>query len=166
MECSIRAAALHDLPAIDTLSNEVLREYGLPEDSAVAERDAAYFEPTGAVTRGRGQFWVAECACGLIGSAAVVPWSDSVCLMKTFYVSRAYRKRGIGYRLLEECERLARASGYAAIELYTSRRFHRAIELYTRNGYALVEALDNPWDDNIYRKPLDALPCSLTDTFS
>ena len=166
MVYSIRAATLQDLPAIDTLSNEVLREYGLPTGSGVAEYDPAYFDPLGAVTQGRGRFWAAECAGDLIGSAAIVPRSDSVCLMKTFYVKRAYRNQGIGYRLLADCERFAQACGYAAIELYTSRRFHHAIRLYTRHGYAFVEALENLWDDSIYRKQLSALPCSLTDTFS
>jgi GNAT superfamily N-acetyltransferase len=167
MRFSIRTATVRDLRSIDVLSNEILREYGFPADSAVAERDAVFFGPGGAVSRGVGKFWVAELPPSiLVGSAAVVPLSGPLCLLKTLYVAQAYRGTGIGYALLLECERFAHHCGYSAVELCTSRRFRRAIELYTQNGYGPVATIDNRYEDSIYRKQLVPLSCVLTATSS
>ena len=47
------------------------------------------------------------------------------------------------------------AVGYAKLWLDSSRRFTSAHRLYERNGFVLVERLDNDWEDNVYEKSLE-----------
>jgi N-acetylglutamate synthase-like GNAT family acetyltransferase len=165
MAFMFRVATRKDLPAIDSLSNVVLREHNLPCDSAVAERDAHYFEGGDLISVDGACFWVAENDSGeIVGSAAIVPRSVWVCLMKTLYVAKGYRGRHIGYNLLVRCERFASCHRYREIELCTSARFHNAIQLYARNGYSFVAAIDNLWQDMVYRKTITAALCLPMDT--
>ncbi|MGO8998187.1 MAG: hypothetical protein ACLQVI_33115 [Polyangiaceae bacterium] len=43
---------------------------------------------------------------------------------------------------------------HQAIWLDSSRRFGKARRLYERNGFVLLEEIDNDWEDNVYEKPL------------
>ena len=38
--------------------------------------------------------------------------------------------------------------------LHSSRRFKKAHRLYQRNGFVLLERLDNDWEDDVYEKLL------------
>src|ERR1044071_1619702 len=131
----IRLATVVDLPLIDRLSNEILAEHDLPEDSAVAALDSKYFSGDGAVNLKQACFWLAVEGDQVIGSAAVVPHSSSTCIFKTFYVKAEYRGIRIGYNLYACAESFARTSVYQRIRLYVSRRFQKAIDFYLRNGY-------------------------------
>lgn len=150
----IRLATLADLPLIDQLANEVLAEHGLPRDSAVAALDSNYFSGGGQVNKELARFWLAINDGEVIGSAAIVPQSGSICTFKTFYVKAAHRGNRIGYRLYSNAELFARSAQYRNVQLYVSRRFHKAIGFYVRNGYRLVEELNNVWEDSIYLKDL------------
>jgi GNAT superfamily N-acetyltransferase len=57
-------------------------------------------------------------------------------------------------RCYAHAEAFARAAGYQAIWLDSSRRFGKARRLYERNGFVLLEELDNDWEDNVYEKRL------------
>jgi len=157
MAVSIREATVADLPLIDELVNDILAEYELPKDSAVTALDSIYYCAGGLIYRGEARFWVAVAGNEVIGSAAVVPDSDSTCTFKSFYVKAKFRGQGIGYRLYTTAELFARARHYQKMHLYVSRRFQKAIEFYLRNGYRLVEEVNNLWEDNIYLKELAGL---------
>lgn len=150
----IRVATVADLEAIDRLADKVLAEHGLPEDSAVARLDVRYFPPSW--SDGGARFWVALAADEIIGSAAIVPGTGGGCTFKTFYVKAEYRRRHVGLSLYNTAEAFAREAGYRSVQLYVSRRFRTAIQFYMLNGYWLVEATTNQWDDSVYRKDLYA----------
>lgn len=133
-EYSIRIASLYDLPEIDALSNSVFEEYGLPSDSAVEALDTGYFLDQGAVSQGEARFWVAISNSRVIGSVAIVPISDNVCMFKTFYVREDYRERRIGYHLYKSAEQFATEVGYKMIKLFVSKRFSFAIKFYLMIG--------------------------------
>lgn len=151
---TIRIANLYDLPKIDALSNNVFEEYGLPCDSAVEELDAVYFLNQGSVTQGLARFWVAVSNGNVVGSAAIVPLSDKICIFKTFYVREDYRGRRIGYHIYKTAEEFATDVGYEMIKLFVSQRFSYAIKFYLMNGYESVGKVDNLWEDKIYCKSL------------
>ena len=75
-------------------------------------------------------------------------------LLKRLYLDAAARGHGVGQRLYDYAESFARTSGYAKIWLDSSRRFTQARKLYERNGFTLIEALENDWEDNVYEKRL------------
>jgi GNAT superfamily N-acetyltransferase len=84
----------------------------------------------------------------------VRPKEGATCEIKRLYLRADLRGAGLGQALYEHAERFARAAGYARIWLDSSRRFARAHRLYRRNGFVLVESLDNDWEDDVYEKTL------------
>jgi GNAT superfamily N-acetyltransferase len=76
------------------------------------------------------------------------------CLLKTFYVARDHRGRGLGRKLYGLAEAFARYAGFSLIRLYSSRRFHLTAAFYLRNGFQLDESTNNAWEDDLYSKGL------------
>jgi predicted N-acetyltransferase YhbS len=113
----IRLATPADLPLIDQLANEVLSEHSLPRDSAVAALDSDYFSDGGEVNTGLARFWLAIIDSEVIGSAAIVPKSGSMCTFKTFYVKPAHRGKRIGYGLYINAESFARSAHYSSMQI-------------------------------------------------
>ena len=56
-------------------------------------------------------------------------------LVENVAVSPAFQGRGLGRKLMEHAETLARALGFDTIRLYTNQRFTENIELYRKLGY-------------------------------
>lgn len=134
------------------LIETVLSEYGFSVDVGPLRRD---LENEGGQYGGaRGGFWAAEIDGALVGTIAVRPKDDAVCELKRFYVRADARGRGIGQVLYEHAEAFARAAGYRRIWLDSSRRFTQARRLYERNGFMLIDELQNDWEDNVYEKSL------------
>jgi hypothetical protein len=67
-------------------------------------------------------------------------------------VNPGARGLGIGQLLYMHGETFARSAGYEKMWLDSSRRFTQARRLFERNGFVLVEELDNDWEDNVYEK--------------
>jgi putative acetyltransferase len=103
----------------------------------------------------RAGFWVAQVDEHVVGTVAVRVKSDTVCELKRLYVRPDHRSTGLGQRLYEHAEQFARAAGYTSFWLKSSRRFEKAQRLYERNGFTLLERLENDWEDNVYEKQLD-----------
>lgn len=74
------------------------------------------------------------------------------------WVAPEARGLGVGRRLLEELERLARDRGAAAVRLETNRALTEAIALYRRTGYVEVEAFnEEPYAHHWFEKRLNDL---------
>jgi GNAT superfamily N-acetyltransferase len=85
---------------------------------------------------------------------AIRPKEGRTCELTRLYLRPDRRGAGLGQRLYEHAEAFARRAGYERIWLDSSRRFVVAHRLYQRNGFRLVESLDNDWEDDVYEKPL------------
>lgn len=84
-----------------------------------------------------GRLWVAEMDGRVVASVALRPATepDGIAL-KSLYVARAARRRGLGAQLVALVEDEARVRGAAFVDLWTDTRFLDAHRLYERLGYA------------------------------
>ena len=151
----IRAYQASDLAAVRHLVESVLTEFGFAPSIGGVERDLQEIgERYGSRDGLAAGFWVAESDGALVGTVAVRPKGPGTCELKRLYLDPGWRGRGLGQALYDHAEAFARASGYQRIWLDSSRRFSRAHRLYERNGFTLLEQLDNDWQDNVYEKRL------------
>jgi GNAT superfamily N-acetyltransferase len=152
MSPRIRDYAAADYPAVLSLIEAVLVEYGFSMNVGGVQRDLETAFDRHA--KSKAGFWVAELDGAVIGTVAVRPKDDRTCELKRLYVRTDARGHGIGQALYAHAEAFARAAGYGRIWLDSSRRFVQARRLYERNGFALLEELRNDWEDNVYEKRL------------
>ncbi len=90
--------------------------------------------------------WIAERDGGNVGCVFLVQARDEAsgkvvagtAQLRMLLVEPAARGLGIGARLVDECERFARAKGYRRIVLWTNSVLLAARAIYTRAGYALT----------------------------
>lgn len=83
-----------------------------------------------------GRLWVAELDGRVVASVALRPAAESGGVaLKSLYVARAARRRGLGERLVALVENEAHYRGASFIELWTDTRFLDAHRLYERRGY-------------------------------
>jgi GNAT superfamily N-acetyltransferase len=151
----IRPLIAADRPAVVALVREVLSEHGFDfEQVGSLERDFDALDER--YHGGDGGFWVVEIDGAIVGTVAVRPKEGRTCEIKRLYLGASRRGQGLGQALYAHAERFARAAGYERIWLDSSRRFERAHRLYQKNGFVLVEQLDNAWEDSVYEKDLTA----------
>ena len=83
----------------------------------------------------------------IIGTAAIrnLKQFHSTCELKRMFVSKQYRKLGIGQRLLDVTLDFARKVGYSKILLYSSSDLIAARNLYLKNGFVDIQRYN---DDN------------------
>lgn len=149
---TIRPYAPDDRAAVTRLVADVLAEFGFHGQMPGVERDLG--EAHARYAGDRAGFWVADHQGLVVGTAAIRPKQGGTCELKRLYVRPELRGTGLGQALYAHAEAFARAAGYRTIWLDSSRRFARARRLYERNGFVLVEELDNDWEDNVYEKAL------------
>jgi putative acetyltransferase len=150
---TLRDIDARDLGAVAELVVATLAEFGFSSQVGGVERDLRealerYRAPTGG-------FWVADDAGVVVGSVAIRPKEGRTCELKRLYVRADQRGKRLGQGLYEHAERFARAVGYDRIWLDSSRRFAAAHRLYLRNGFVLLESLDNDWEDDVFEKLLE-----------
>ncbi len=141
-----------DRDAVIALVSRVLGEFGFESNVAGVERDLR--EAHERYAGDRAGFWVLDDEGEVVGTVAIRPKDERTCEIKRLYLRPDARGSGLGQRLYEHAESFARRAGYERIWLDSSRRFTRARKLYERNGFVLLEDLDNAWEDNVYEKHL------------
>jgi DNA-binding MarR family transcriptional regulator/predicted N-acetyltransferase YhbS len=115
------------------------REYGFDTsfEVLVAEIVAAYLarhDPA------RERCWIAAVLGEPVGSVFCVDVGGGVAKLRLLIVEPAARGRHVGTRLVEECIRFARATGYRELTLWTQRQLEPARRIYQRCGFELVGA--------------------------
>ena len=102
-----------------------------------------------------GEFWIVLDNKNIIGTIGLEKCGNSTGLIRRMYIDRAYRRRGIGQRLLQKVLGFARAKGYTEIFVSTEERFVAGNKFYLKEGFSRVKVLpkETPnYNDTIFYK--------------
>lgn len=130
------------------------RYYGRP--AAEAELDEAMAaDPSDAFSPPHGAFLMARRGDEPVGCVGLAPLSEGVLELGRMFVLPAVRGRGLGTRLLNAAEEIARGRGAPAIRLNTRHDLVEARALYRANGYGEIPAYtDGPYAEVFFEKRL------------
>lgn len=87
--------------------------------------------------------WIAEMNGRNVGAVFLVKKDENTGQLRLLHVERDARGLGIGSRLVEECIRFARESGYKKLVLWTNDVLHAARRIYQRAGFTLTAEEDH-----------------------
>lgn len=114
------------------------REYGWDESfEALVAQICADFLKTYDPEKER--CWLAEMQGETVGSVFCVKASDKVAKLRLLLVDPKARGLGLGSRLVDECIRFAKRTGYKTLTLWTNDVLTQARQIYEQKGFKLVE---------------------------
>lgn len=88
---------------------------------------------------GKDAAWIAELDGSAVGCVFCVRTSEQVAQLRILLVDPRARGRSVGKRLVEQCVRFARDSGYRELVLWTNDPLASARRIYLAAGFRLVE---------------------------
>ncbi|MBN1873360.1 MAG: MarR family transcriptional regulator [Anaerolineae bacterium] len=83
--------------------------------------------------------WIAEMQGEQVGSVFCVKVDEDVAKLRLLLVVPKARGLGLGTRLVQECIRFAKRSGYKKLTLWTNDILVEARHIYQKNGFKLIE---------------------------
>lgn len=83
--------------------------------------------------------WVAEMNGEIVGSVFVVKADEMTAKLRLLLVEPKARGYGLGTRLVDECIRFAKRTGYKKLVLWTNSVLLEARHIYQKRGFTLVE---------------------------
>jgi DNA-binding MarR family transcriptional regulator/GNAT superfamily N-acetyltransferase len=86
----------------------------------------------------RERCWIAEMNGERVGSVFCVAKSNEIAKLRLLIIDPKARGLGLGKRLVEECMRFAKDSGYTRMTLWTQSILTAARAIYARKGFELV----------------------------
>lgn len=150
----IRSWKPNDRVAAAAIIRDVLAEYGLPWEPAVADRDV--MEVEACYLEVGGEFWVIEQGGKLVGTAAYYPTirGKKAVEIRKMYLLPIARGRGLGKFCLQQLERAITLRGFDEIWLETASVLKEAIKLYESSGYQPTTGVETKRCDRVYVKSL------------
>ena len=129
----IRPFRPEDKPGILANIEAVYRDYNYVIDFNNFEADLVDIQTT--YQDAGGEFWVAEIDGVVAGSVGVLPHGQDTCELKRLYVGHAFRRRGLGTRLLVTARGWALARGFRRMVLWSDVLLAAAHALYIKKGF-------------------------------
>jgi DNA-binding MarR family transcriptional regulator/GNAT superfamily N-acetyltransferase len=87
----------------------------------------------------RERCWIAEKDGEIVGSVFLVKHTKNIAQLRMLYVEPFTRGMGIGRRLVDECIRFSRQTGYNKIILWTQSNLSAARHIYEATGFKIVK---------------------------
>lgn len=87
----------------------------------------------------RERCWIAEKDGEIVGSVFLVKHSKNIAQLRMLYVEPFTRGMGIGRRLVDECIRFSRQTGYKKIILWTQSNLSAARHIYEATGFKIIK---------------------------
>jgi N-acetylglutamate synthase-like GNAT family acetyltransferase len=147
----LREATLEDSAALERLFAASARGLLRPDytDQQIEAAIATRMELDSAMIRA-GTYFVIEAAGEIVGCGGWSPWptthAGQVARIRGFFVHPDWARRGIGRRLLEECEASAHERGLVSAELMATLTGQR---LYQACGYLRGPSVHEPLGDGL-----------------